>query len=382
MDLPVFPPFISDFTEFTHVSTSWDTSDCHRFFRQALISTEEISQMFNTSLTMFCPTREAFARFNNEDFQRLLEPIWDRHATEFLLNHITSPALTREELIARAPSMIKMLNGHEYELKRSGDAVRIKNTQTEQARTEFGDIIALDGYLHIVDSALSPTAVTRSIYDQSNENPDFSLLVENIDFVQLTDIVDRDLPLTMLAPDNRAFRRVTFGTLDGGDIIKRHIFRGLFFCDVIANQTEIVTTDGLALDVELRGEPGSGLWGLNGGQNLYVGGALVYNCDIFARNGVLHYVDRVIGIDYDTVSPTVTPVPTTTPEPTAGIPPTAAPQDIPTGFVPIILPPILPDVVPSVKTTEAPAPTGSSATRTRLSLLTSLVIGGTMLLVR
>jgi uncharacterized surface protein with fasciclin (FAS1) repeats len=384
MDLPVYPPFISDFTQFTAWSTSYDTSDCYRFFRLALLSSEEISQMFNTSLTMFCPTRQAFAEFNNEDFARLLEPQWKRHGTEFLLNHISSPALKREDLLALAPSTITMLNGEEYELKRSGDAVRIKNTENEQARTEFGDLIALDGFLHIVDSALTPTAVSRSVYDRSNEDPDFSLLTENIDFVQLTDNIDRDIPLTMLAPNNKAFRRVTFGTLDGADIIKRHLFSGLFFCDVLANMTEVVTVEGEKIGIELRGEPGSGLWGLEG-QNLYVGGAYLYNCDVFARNGVLHHVDRVIGVDYDTVTPTITPVPTVTPQPTRRIPPTAAPQKqsqtIPTAFSPIALPPILPDVVPSAKTDDGPNPTAPpSGTSSVQVLATSSILSAVWLL--
>ncbi len=207
----------------------------------------------------------------------------------------------------------------------------------------------------MVDVAITPTAVSRSIYDQSNDNPEFSLLVENIDFVQMTDMVDRDSPLTLLAPDNRAFRRITFGTLDGADIIKMHIFSTLLFCDVIANRTELTTVDNVTVGVELRGEPGSGLWGL-AKQNLFVGGAYVYNCDIFARNGVLHYIDRVIGQDYDTVSPTTSPAPTVTPQPTLYVPPTAAPQDIvqaPSGYTPIALPPILPGVVPSIKTDDS-----------------------------
>jgi uncharacterized surface protein with fasciclin (FAS1) repeats len=145
LDLPVYPPFVSDLAEITAFSTSWDTSDCYRFFRQALLTSQDISQTYNSSVTVFCPTRDAFALFNNEDFNRLLEPIWVRHATEFLMNHITVPALTREELVNRAPAMLTMLNGAEYELRRSGDRPRIKNSKNEQARSDFGDLIALDG---------------------------------------------------------------------------------------------------------------------------------------------------------------------------------------------------------------------------------------------
>lgn len=141
------PPYISDFAQFMSIATSWDTSDCYRFFRAALLHSEDVSNTFNSTLTVFCPTREAFTLFNNEDFNRLLEPVWQRHATEFLLNHMTIPAQTRAELVEKAPGMITMLNGAQYELKRSGDLPRIKNTDEEQARSEFGDFIALDGYV-------------------------------------------------------------------------------------------------------------------------------------------------------------------------------------------------------------------------------------------
>ena len=145
MDMPLFPPFISDFTEFTAVATSWDTSDCNRWFQQTLLSSQEISAMFNTSLTMFCPTREAYAFFNNEDFARLLEPIWRRHSIEFLLNHFTAGNLTQEQLLNNTPGEITMLNGATYELRKSGEQVRIKNTEQEQSRSLFTDLLALDG---------------------------------------------------------------------------------------------------------------------------------------------------------------------------------------------------------------------------------------------
>jgi uncharacterized surface protein with fasciclin (FAS1) repeats len=321
-----------------------------------------------------CPTREAFSFFNNEDFQRLLEPIWYRHACEFLFNHITTPAMTRQELAAQAPGVITMLNGAQYQLRKSGEDPRIKNGE-EQGRSEFGDLIALDGYLHTMDTAITPTAVSRSIYDRSNENPEFSLLVENIDFVDLTDLVDRDLPLTMLAPDNRAWRRIEFGTLDGGDIIKRHIFRGLFFCDVLANLTEISAVNGDVHGIELRGAYNESLW---------VGGAHIYECDILARNGVLHHIDRVIGMEYETVPPTISPAPTITAAPTSSEAPSLAPVPLfaeePQGVgVPIMLPPVRPPTQNAVVSADGPPAAGgedpsSDALSKRIFLLAPAVM--------
>lgn len=378
IDYPLFPPYITDFAFLTPLSTNVDTSDCYRFFRQCLLNSEDIAEMFNSTLTMLCPTRDAFALFNNEDFNRLLEPIWYRHACEFLFNHATTPAMTRAELVQQAPSEITMLNGATYDLRRSGDLPRIKNG-LEEGRSQFGDLIALDGYLHTIDTAITPTAVSRSVYDQSASNPEFSLLVENIDFVDLTDLVDRDLPLTLLAPDNRAWRRIEFGTLEGGEIIKRHLFRGLFFCDVLANMTSISAVNEYVHQVELRGPNSEDLW---------VGGAYVYKCDILARNGVLHYIDRVIDMDYDTVSPTISPAPTITPVPTAYQPPTETPEiadgdgRVPSqGAVPIYLPPVRPPTTPPITNIDvqsdisAALPSMTYASKTLGLLLTAAIWG-------
>ena len=144
MNMPLAPPFCSDFCFFTDISTTWKTSDYHRFFIASGLSSEDIAIMFNNTLTVFAPTREAFTYFNNEDFNRLIEPIWVRHATEFLLNHISTPARTLAELAAAAPTKITMLNGAVYDLRKSGPDPRLKNGD-EQAKAVFGDLIALDG---------------------------------------------------------------------------------------------------------------------------------------------------------------------------------------------------------------------------------------------
>ena len=318
--LPLEPPSIRHFTDFTWVSTTHDTSDCIKLFVNTLNFSRRISDRLGTKLTMFCPSRTAFDSFNREDWGRLLEPMWIRHAEEFLFNMITEGAHTRAELIAKAPSTIKMLNGAVYDLRRTGDAVRIKNGPNDQSRSWFGDLIATDGYLHMTDKVITPTAVSRSVYDQSNDNPDFQLVVENIDYVDMQNMIDQDIPITFLAPYDTAWWRVRFGALEGEEIIKRHLFRGLWFCDTIANETTITAANGEIHAVELRGEKG---------EHVYVGGAYIFNCDILARNGVLHHIDRVIGLDYETDPPSSSPAPTITPQPTTTFAPTKNPAGPP-----------------------------------------------------
>eukprot|EP00980_Cylindrotheca_fusiformis_P012195 scaffold2962_cov126-Cylindrotheca_fusiformis.AAC.11 len=320
IDMPLLPPSIRDFTDFTWKSTDQNTADCFKIFTNSLVFSRALSEQMGTKLTMFCPSREAFSQFNKEDFKRLTEPMWRRHCTEFLMNMITEGYHTRAQLVSKAPSTIEMLNGAVYDLRRTGDAVRIKNGPQEQARSYFGDLIATDGYLHMTDRVITPTAVSRSVYDQTNDNPDYSLVTENIDYVDMQDMIDRDLPITFLAPYDRAWWRVRFGALEGAEIIKRHLFRGLLFCDVIANETSIEAVNGETHSVELRGD---------NDENLFIADAFVFECDILARNGVLHHIDRVIGLDYPTIPPTTSPEPTGTPQPSTSFQPSSNPAGPP-----------------------------------------------------
>jgi len=363
LDYPLFPPYITDFAFFSPISTNVDTSDCYRFFTQCQLSTDVISEMFNSTLTAFCPTRQAFANFNNEDFNRLLSPDWYRHACEFLFNHMTLGDYTRNELVHQAPRRITMLNGQTYNLRKTGDRPRIQNGN-EEARSEFGDLIALDGYLHTIDTVITPTAVSNNIYDWVQHNPETKLFKVNIDFVDLTDYISQQYPLTVLAPDNAAFRRVEYDTIEGGPIIKRHIMRGLFFCDVLANQTEVVTVDGVVLGVEVKDD------------ELWVGGGKVYNCDILAHNGVLHHIDRVIGIEFDSPAPSQSSAPTITSVPTSSRSPSQQPvplfaEDPDNGAVPIYLPPVLPPIH-VVKATPTPQPVSGASLITTSSFTMSV----------
>lgn len=372
LDYPLFPPYITDFAFFTPISTDVDTSDCYRFFTQCQLGSEDIAKIFNTTLTVFCPTRAAFANFNNEDFNRLLSPDWYRHACEFLLNHMTAGDYTRNELVMQSPRKITMLNGLTYNLRKSGDRPRIQNGN-EEGRSEFGDLIALDGYLHTIDTAITPTAVSNNIYDWVQINPDTRLFKINIDFVELTDYISKDYPLTVLAPNNAAFRRVEYDTLEGGPIIKRHIMRGLFFCDVLANQTEVITVEGVVLPVEVIDD------------QLWVGGAKVYKCDILAHNGVLHHIDRVIGIDYDSPAPSISSAPTITGVPTSSYAPSANPAGLfdkepDSGAVAIKLPPVQPPIY-KIRPDPTPAPVVfSGASFTTASTLTMTSIATMVLL--
>ena len=298
IDLPLLPPIASDFLLIMQSSDSYGTSWFSQLLRKAgFRDTQDIALPFYSNLTVWAPTDEAFMAMNQEDLTRLESPIFYRHAAEFVLNHISAPALSRQEWASRAPGNITMLNGVTYELKTTFEEPRIYGSASNQGRSYFGDVIALDGYVHMIDSVITPTAVSFSLYDHCNEDPDFSSLVRSLQEVDIVDIVDRDLPLTLLAPNDKAFERIGPTGLELQDILRNHLFRGLWFLDLLGNGTEITSVNDVTHMVEVFGD------------KTYVGGAYIYQADILGRNGVLHQIDRVIGVEYDTIPPTITPAP-------------------------------------------------------------------------
>lgn len=147
IDFPLTPPGASDIAQFTAISTSFNTEECWEFFNEALLTSQDIAEQYGTSITLWCPTEQAFDFFNPEDFNRLLQPNWVRHATEFLLSHMSAPGLTRAEWLAMAPGTITMLSGEVHELRRSGTIPRIRSQSTNDARAQFGDLRSVDGYV-------------------------------------------------------------------------------------------------------------------------------------------------------------------------------------------------------------------------------------------
>jgi hypothetical protein len=115
--------------------------------------------------------------------------------------------------------------------------------------------------------------------------------------------------------------------------------------------------------VELQGE---------NNEHIFVGGAYVYQGDILGGNGVLHYIDRVIGIEYPTSVPTVSPAPTITARPTEYVPPTPAPVPTPFGGVPILLPPVNLPTAPTQAPNNNVRGPGSSAAFSPFSSLGSI----------
>ncbi|KAL3896752.1 MAG: hypothetical protein SGARI_007091, partial [Bacillariaceae sp.] len=265
IDYPILPSSASEQAWVTSVTTKFDTSDCFRMFQACGLSSQDISDIFGETLTVFCPTNNAFATMfatmNQEDIARLTNDesgTWYRHACDFVLGHITAPAAPIAEV--RSNEEVLMLNG---------DVV------SEDIFITVPDISTSDGYLNVIENVLLPSSVTDSIYDRIEASADHSVFKDSLDLIDMTESVSRELPLTVVAMDNASWNNYTNQEVAWAEYAKEFIFRGLFFCDVLATLTNVEDITGATHDIAIGGD-----------STVVIGNQWrITECDVLARNG-------------------------------------------------------------------------------------------------
>jgi uncharacterized surface protein with fasciclin (FAS1) repeats len=261
--------YISDLIQSS--AAELDIEDCNRLFRNCNFSSEDTSVAIENALTVFCPNSKAVSDMNKEDLQRLLEPIWQRHACDFVLRHITFPAELKEIILGR-PNPMTMMNGELQSIHDIGNFV---------AENLFGP----DGILHIIDQMFLPSSLSNNIYNLIEASPDHASMKESL--MGYRGLMVRDLPFTVFAKSNNLWNMID--PLEQEALVQQHIFRGLLFCDVLATLTVVSDMSGVSHNITLEGE------------SVFMDGERISKCDVLAKNGVVHF----LGDMPETLPPTI-----------------------------------------------------------------------------
>ena len=135
------------------------------------------------------------------------------------------------------------------------------------------------------------------IVDIAAGDPNFSTLVAALQAAGLVDTLKGPGPFTVFAPTNAAFAALPAGTLDSlllpenkdtlTSILTYHVVPGQITAgDVLGTRQTVATVNGATVDVNgLVGKFGTGV---------RVNDATVIAADIFATNGVIHAIDKVL----------------------------------------------------------------------------------------
>lgn len=143
-------------------------------------------------------------------------------------------------------------------------------------------------------ASLSACARTRGrdLYETISGIPELSTLRTGIDAAGLAPALDDDRPLTLFAPTNSAFAALPPGTVETLlqpanqgrliSILGNHAITGIVSqAQLVGQRLNLETIEGRTLFVD-------------GTEGVVVGGARIVQPDIFAVNGVIHVIDRVL----------------------------------------------------------------------------------------
>ena len=243
------------------------------------------------TLTVFAPTNAAFAALLTElgvTKQALLanKPL----LTAVLTYHVLSSTVP----LASVPvgKAITPVGGGFFKIESTG-GLKITDGRNRVSNITANDIQASNGVVHLVDRVLLPA--NKDIVATAQALPDFSILVEAVVAAGLVETLQGTGPFTVFAPTNAAFAAL---------LAELGVSKAALLADK-AMLTKVLTYHVLpsrVLKAEVPvGKPITTVQGqsftLNASLQITDQNARVANLvgtDVFASNGVIHVVDRVL----------------------------------------------------------------------------------------
>ncbi|WP_029049920.1 fasciclin domain-containing protein [Cupriavidus sp. amp6] len=242
--------------------------------------------------TVFAPTNDAFAALLGElgvTKEQLLanKPL----LTAVLKYHVLGAKVTQAQVpLGKA---ITPLEGGVFKIDLVDSALRITDGRNRSSRIVQTDIIASNGVIHLIDKVLLPA--DKTLVQTALGTPSLSILVEAVTAAGLVDTLNGAGPFTVFAPTNEAFAAllgelgVTKDQLLANkplltQVLTYHVAPGRVLKAEVPVNTPIKTVQGGTFTVT----PALTITDQRGRSSRIVA------TDVFASNGVLHVIDKVI----------------------------------------------------------------------------------------
>lgn len=264
----------------------------------------------NTEYTLLAPTNEAFSTFLAENNFADLSSVPVDVLTQILLNHVISGTVMSGDLVAGGSGYAKTNATGAGDMPMSiyyntAEGVKFNNI----AMVSSADLGATNGVIHIIDKVIGlPTIV-----DHALANPDFTSLVAALGAADgdLVNVLSGEGPYTVLAPVNDGFTEFLDGTALGdvptdvlSQVLLNHVMGGNTFSTDLANAgSGYSTTSAMG-----AGDNPMSIYFNTSNGVMFNGVSTVALPDVVASNGVIHAVDKVIGlptiVDFALADPT------------------------------------------------------------------------------
>ncbi len=258
---------------------------------EAVVAAGLVPTLSTGSLTVFAPTNAAFAALLAElglSKEALLanKPL----LTAVLTYHVLGSRVVRADVpLGKA---ITPVSGGFFKIE-SANGLKITDGRNRVTSITSTDIQASNGVVHLVDRVLLPA--DKDIVATAMAVPDFSILVEAVAAAGLVATLKGPGPFSVFAPTNAAFAALLAELGLGKEallantalltrVLTYHVVPGRVLKAEVPVNTAIATVQGQAFTVN------SSL--VITDQSLRT--SRIVATDVFASNGVVHTVDRVL----------------------------------------------------------------------------------------
>lgn len=238
--------------------------------------------------TVFAPTDEAFAKIPKATLDGLLAD--KALLTAVLGYHVLSSTVVRADVpLGKA---ITPLSGGFFKIESAG-GLKITDGRNRVSTITATDILASNGVVHLVDRVLLPA--NKDIVATAAALPDFSILVEAVVAAGLAGTLQGTGPFTVFAPTNAAFAAL---------LTELGLSKARLLADT-ALLTKVLTYHAVPARVLQAEVPVNTAITTVQGQSFTVNASLaitdqsmrsstIVATDVFASNGVIHVVDKVL----------------------------------------------------------------------------------------
>ncbi|MCB9876218.1 MAG: fasciclin domain-containing protein [Planctomycetes bacterium] len=233
-------------------------------------------------LTVFAPTDEAFAKLGKDTIAGLLKPENKTKLVSILTYHVVAGELPAAKVV-KAKSL-DTVQGSPLAVVVGDAGVKIGD-----ATVTATDVHASNGVIHVIDSVLLPPANLVATAAKAGK---FKTLLKAATAAGLAETLAEGGPFTVFAPTDEAFAELDQDTLASllkpenkeklAAILKLHVVAGRMPAADVVKMKNMKSL--LGQEVAVHVEDGK----------VTVGGANVIATDVFAGNGVVHVIDRVL----------------------------------------------------------------------------------------
>jgi uncharacterized surface protein with fasciclin (FAS1) repeats len=242
--------------------------------------------------TVFAPTNDAFAALLTELGVTKEQLFADTDALANVLQyHVLDTRVASSAVQAGKP--ITPLAGGYFKATSGSGGLGFQDASNRTGRITQTDIAATNGVIHVLDTVMLPT--TDTVVDVAQSNADFSILVEAVVAAGLVDTLSGEGPFTVFAPTNAAFAAL----LTELGVTKDELLADTATLTAVLTY-HVVPSLVLAADVPV-GAPittvQSGTFSVSSALAITDGRGRTANItatDVFAANGVVHVIDKVI----------------------------------------------------------------------------------------